>query len=219
MSVILRTLLIGSLATGAWAASTFTSPGFENLTPTNLGGWILSSTDWNCLANNTQTKIVGCEDPSGAAQNTGMYVHGGNQGIMLGYGEPSVPATLTQILTVTRTGNYRVSFWYREHESYPSETTDNLLEVVYRLAGTTNWNVAWSRSDARNVGWTSVTSAQMPLTGSNRSPNTYEVGFLFYNAWGEWALDDTDFYRNPEPGTLALIAAPLAWVMWRRRRA
>lgn len=200
-----KLLLISLIAVGASAATTFVNPGFEN---GNLSSWDLSSTDWNCVVLRTGTSIPGCPNDAGKPRTPAKYVHSGNYGLMLGGGEPGGLISLTQTLSVTVAGNYRVSFYYRELDYYP-DPVDDYLEVVYG-PDLDHLTTVWSVSDRKTMNWKSVTSPAISLT-----PGNYVVGFRFYDVFGEWALDDTNFYKNPEPGSLALMAAPIALLFWR----
>jgi hypothetical protein len=200
-----------AISTAAWGANTyFTNPGFEN---GNLIGWNLSSTDYNCLVDRRLSTIPGCpDDPSVGNRVESRYVRTGNYGMMLGSYNELGPDTLTQTVNLTITGQYRVDFSLRERDYYP-QTPENSFEVVW---GTDLDNLIsiYLRTDQSSNNWQNL-SARFSIT----TPGTYVVGFRFNNMWGDWALDNTGLVKNPEPGTLAMLAAPLAWLAWKRRRA
>jgi hypothetical protein len=212
MASLIKAVLIGMIAAAAFAApNLFTNAGFEN---GNLIGWNLSSTDYNCLADKRLQTIAGCpNDPSIATPHKSTnYVHSGNYGLELGSWDPDNPATLTQSVYIAVTGRYRVDFSFRELNYYP-QTPDNSFEVVWGTS-LSNLTSIYQVTDKSTNAW-STNTVRFEVT----APGTYVVGFRFNNVWGEWALDDTNLSKNPEPGTLAMLAIPLAWVVWRRRRA
>jgi len=197
------------VATTAWAApQLFTNTGFES----GLTGWNLVGADYNCVANKNAGSIPGCpDDPTLTPFAPRFYVRSGNQGMFLGYGDWSAPATLTQTVTLQQ-ARYRVDFYYKEHDTY-AQPVDNLLEVVFGpdLAHLTS---AWSVVDVtqKNSWILQTVRFNTPAAGQ------YVVGFRFYNVWGEWALDDTSLMKNPEPGSFVLSAVPIAIFIWRLRR-
>ena len=205
-------LTIAVLASAAMpsfgAPNLFINPGFEN---GNLTGWNLSSCLWTGVVGRGVQAAPGCPDVP-ATINGSNYVYSGNYGTYLGYGEPDPLATLTQTVSLAK-ARYRVDFYYKELDAYPN-SPDNLLEVVWGTSLNDLISAYLEADTAATNGWRLRT-----VRFDAPSAGTYVVGFRFFNVWGEWALDSTNLSRNPEPGTLAMMAAPLAWLAWKRRRS